>query len=469
VTDDAYENNDSFAAAYNLGTLTAARTLSSLKLVDSEDWFRFTTNSAGTSASSVSISFTNSQGNLQLALYNSSGALLSTSATTSNSETISLNGRAAGTYYVRVYGNAGATNPNYSLTVIPPTPVAPPPGANGFQITLSMTGLTTSQQAIFNQAAARWQQVIVGDLPSVTYMGQVVDDVLIATSAIAIDGVNGVLGQAGPDAIRSSTRLPYHGYMQFDTADLASMERNGTLLGVVIHEMGHVLGIGTVWANLGLISGAGGSNPLFVGAQATAAYNQIFGTAASGVPVENTGGAGTHDAHWRESIFGSELMTGWINYSGMPLSRVTVASLADMGYTVNMAIADAFTPTSAAVSLARQTSGTSGSSSRAVRTYANLVSADSPLAIPAPINVGVWTTVATRPLEGPRRIAALEMTRVQRRAMEAAIAYEWDRGTLDNDFGGDELYLPSSIAGRDSTAPTMFEAAWDDWALLPSN
>jgi hypothetical protein len=85
-----------------------------------------------------------------------------------------------------------------------------------------------------------------------------------------------------------------------------------------MHEMGHVLGIGTIWSSLGLLSGAGGSNPMFTGAQATAAYNQIFGTSASGVPVENSGGSGTRDAHWRESIFNTEQMKGWANGS-MPL------------------------------------------------------------------------------------------------------------------------------------------------------
>lgn len=365
TTDDAYENNDSFSAAYNLGTLTAARTVSSLKLVDAEDWYRFTTSAAGTSASSVSIGFQNTQGNLQLALYNSSGTLLSTSATTGNSETISLSGRAAGTYYVRVYGNFGATNPNYSLTVTPPTATTTPPPttSGGFQITLSMSGLTSSQQTIFNRAADEWEQVIVGDLPNATYRGQVVDDLLINASAISIDGVNGVLGQAGPDALRSGSRLPYHGIMQFDTADLANMERNGTLLGVVMHEMGHVLGIGTIWSSLGLLSGANTSNPTFRGAQATAAYNQLFGTSASGVPVENTGGSGTRDAHWRDSIFRNELMTGWVGPgTNLPMSRVTVASLADIGYTVNYAMADSYVPTSSMLASARSTSGTTSSS-----------------------------------------------------------------------------------------------------------
>jgi hypothetical protein len=176
---------------------------------------------------------------------------------------------------------------------------------------------------------------------------------LIHASSRSIDGAGGVLGQAGPDAFRSGSRLPYHGVMQFDSADMAAMERGGTLLGVVIHEIGHILGIGTIWQGLGLVSGAGTSNPIFRGAQATAAYNQLFRTAASGVPVENTGGAGTRDSHWRESIFRNEIMTGWIGPgTNLPISRITVASLADIGYQVNYAMADSFTPSSTSLAVA---------------------------------------------------------------------------------------------------------------------
>jgi hypothetical protein len=44
--------------------------------------------------------------------------------------------------------------------------------------------------------------------------------------------------------------------MQFDTADLASMQANGTLNDVITHEMGHVLGIGTIWTAKGVLSGS---------------------------------------------------------------------------------------------------------------------------------------------------------------------------------------------------------------------
>jgi hypothetical protein len=117
---------------------------------------------------------------------------------------------------------------------------------------------------------------------------------------------------------------------------------------VILHEMGHALGYGTVWTNLNLLahpSLSGGTDPHFTGGQATAAFNAVGGASYVGlkVPVENTGGAGTADAHWRESVFGNELMTGFVDAGVNPLSRVTVASMGDLGYTVNLADADPYT------------------------------------------------------------------------------------------------------------------------------
>ncbi|MCC7086991.1 MAG: hypothetical protein IT427_18480 [Pirellulales bacterium] len=230
--------------------------------------------------------------------------------------------------------------------------------AGSFNIQLDMSGLTSSQRDIFQRAADRWEQAIIGDLPQASYGGRTIDDLQISASARSMDGVNGILGQAGPDAFRPGSDLPFHGVMQFDSADLSSMQRSGLLLSVVMHEMGHVLGIGTIWEDLGLLSGAGDSNPIFTGSRATAAYNSLFGLNAGGVPVENTGGAGTADAHWRESVFSSELMTGWAGPgANLPLSRITIASLADLGYRVNMAAANSFTPSASGRSAARQAGG----------------------------------------------------------------------------------------------------------------
>jgi hypothetical protein len=208
-------------------------------------------------------------------------------------------------------------------------------------------GLTAKQQAAFRTAADRWATVIVGDLPDVLVDGELVDDVLILAQGKAIDGVGKILGQAGPSRLRPSgigagSLLPAKGRMTFDSADLASMEQKGTLIDVITHEMGHVLGIGTIWQDSDLLDGAGTQNPLFTGEGAMAEYGELRGGGPRPVPVENTGGPGTADGHWRESVFRNELMTGFVSTPGNPLSRVTVASLADLGYTVDLDAADRY-------------------------------------------------------------------------------------------------------------------------------
>lgn len=194
-------------------------------------------------------------------------------------------------------------------------------------------GLTPRQRAAFAAAADRWTSVVVGDLPDVELDGEVVDDVLIVAEGADIDGPGGVLGRAGPTHLRPGSMLPARGEMTFDAADLAVLESAGTLDDVIAHEMGHVLGIGTLWAAAGLLAGADTVDPVFTGAGAMAEYAALGGEGP--VPVENTGGPGTAGGHWRESRFGPELMSGFIGEPGNPLSRLTAASLGDLGYQVD--------------------------------------------------------------------------------------------------------------------------------------
>ncbi len=226
-----------------------------------------------------------------------------------------------------------------------PVDPPPPPVEPEFDIEINFLddSLNSSQQNVFIDAAARWEGIIIEDIPDVfvTDIG-LVDDVVIDVGAPEIDGVGGILGQAGPTAIRSDSFLPATGIMNFDMADVDDLEANGLLEDVILHEMGHVLGIGTLWGLNDFVIGAGTNDPQYVGSQATAEYNDLFGLNGSSIPVANTGGSGTRDAHWRESVFDNELMTGYIDAGDNPISRVTVASLADLGYEVNLAAADSY-------------------------------------------------------------------------------------------------------------------------------
>ena len=217
-----------------------------------------------------------------------------------------------------------------------------------------LTPVPASQQAVFQAAAARWADIILGDVPDLPltinagacFEGQppideVVDDIVIYVDVRPIDGVGNVLGAAGPCIVRAGSILPALSLIRLDAADVASMEVSGRLTPVVLHEMAHTLGFGgSVWGQRGLLSGAGTFNPVFTGANAVSAYAGIGG--GGYVPVENTGGPGTTDSHWRESVFGSELMTGFVNSGLNPLSMVTIGSLADLGYQVDYGTAESY-------------------------------------------------------------------------------------------------------------------------------
>jgi len=221
--------------------------------------------------------------------------------------------------------------------------------APGYSIEVRFVGgLNEAQKAAFKLAADRWSRVIVGDLPDVVVDGETISNLLILAEGAPIDGRGNILGQAGPTRLRpgnagAARLLPAKGEMTFDAADLAQMQADGSLNDVITHEMGHVIGIGTIWERKGFLEGAGTNNPTFTGPNATFEYGRLRGSPTPlPVPVANVGGPGTRDSHWREAVFGNELMTGTIAAAGNPLSRMTVASLQDLGYTVDLNAAEPY-------------------------------------------------------------------------------------------------------------------------------
>jgi subtilisin-like proprotein convertase family protein len=204
-------------------------------------------------------------------------------------------------------------------------------------------GLSSTQRDVFDLAAQAWREILVGDLPAVVVMGETVDDIVIEAQGVPLDGEGGVLGQAGPTWLRPGAPFPAWGVMSFDTADLARMEADGSLLAVILHEMGHVLGFGTIWDELGLRRGAGTLNPVFLGPSAMREFAALRGgVPPEPVPLANVGGIGTRDSHWREAVFGNELMTGFLDGVLNPISRLTVGAFEDMGYRVAYEAAGAY-------------------------------------------------------------------------------------------------------------------------------
>jgi hypothetical protein len=275
-------------------------------------------------------------------------------------------------------GSAGANSLEASQGALTPITYTATGATAQFNLEVRYFGAnvpTASQQAAFAAAEAAWESAIFGDLtdiplnfaqgeacggdpPDLPAINETVDDLVIFAKVDTIDGPGGILGQAGPCLVRTTGRLPVVGLMSFDDDDLAGLEGNGTLSSVVLHEMGHVLGFGTLWGptNLNLLADACPSpsgcttDPHFTGVRAIGAFDDIGGTAYTAgekVPVEDCVstpgpcGAGTLNGHWRESVFTTELMTGYIGTTA-PMSVITIASLLDMAYQVSYTAADPF-------------------------------------------------------------------------------------------------------------------------------
>jgi len=205
-------------------------------------------------------------------------------------------------------------------------------------IVVDVTNVPQPYRKPFGNAMQRLNAFITLSRRSVTIDGvtQLIG-IEIAAKVAPIDGLGGTLGRAGPTAVLQSDGLPVAGIMEFDIADVANMAANGTLEDVVVHEMAHCLGVGTLWSAKGLIRGAGTSNPTFIGGHALQEYRTLANDPTlTGIPLANTGGPGTREGHWRERTFGDELFTGYISGNVRAISRMSVASLRDLGYEVNM-------------------------------------------------------------------------------------------------------------------------------------
>lgn len=233
---------------------------------------------------------------------------------------------------------------------------------------------SASQKAAFQEAADIWSSLVIGDVADVPIdvaadfcsgishpsLSETVEDLLIlVTSYVPSD--DNILGSAGPCLSRSDGTTPgpkttVLGLMRFNSNRIDDLETDGLLVDTIVHEMGHVLGIGTNWGAafgfdlLDFVTGDGSDDcsfassfsvaPTYTGTSGVSEWFSLGGT--GNVPVEESGGSGTQCGHWDEETFSNELMTGFINFGPNPLSALSVASLEDINYVVDTTLADAY-------------------------------------------------------------------------------------------------------------------------------
>lgn len=241
-------------------------------------------------------------------------------------------------------------SPTKPLTLAPASPSSP------YSIELRYLGsITSKQKEAFELAKAKWQRVITSGIAvkSIIRKGSRVceqgpavadyeiQDLIIFVSILYIDGVDGTLAYAGPCVVLGG--MVRAGSMTFDSADVDGLIAGGMFTDTVLHEMGHILGIGTMWDDRGLITPASRAGlPLYLGAKGNEGLAQAGGPAGSQIKVENLGGGGTARGHWKDSVYATELMTGFLDQDS-PMSIFTIKSLLDLGYdSVNVEEADAY-------------------------------------------------------------------------------------------------------------------------------
>ena len=232
-----------------------------------------------------------------------------------------------------------------------------------FSINLQFNNdLDAQYQSAFTEAATFWESIII----DYRVNSPLLNGININATLTAIDGPGGVLGSAGPTDVLGGNVLlngdinPSHvlwatsGDMNFDIDDVDNLIVAGSFNNVIQHEMGHVIGLGTLW-NLDIGDGNIYNNVLspenqfqYVGVHALTAYQNEFDPDATFIPIEEGGGPGTAGGHWDEVDNGAgltgitdpdgrdmafELMTGWLNAPTF-LSETSIAQFKDIGYEV---------------------------------------------------------------------------------------------------------------------------------------
>lgn len=249
---------------------------------------------------------------------------------------------------------------------------------NMFQYTITNNSnsysLDSDDYSILSEAFNKWNNILTQDTRfSNTYTIQV---------SFKVDSLEtGILGGASVQSIY------YFGSFGFGdiftaTAEITmndlyldsmktSIREDGksTYYHVMLHEIGHLLGIGVYWSMSGAPVTTYVENNItkyyYTGQNALREYTSYIPDISHtiiGIPIEDNGGSGTQNVHAEEGEEGivssddryingvfhpglnTELMTGWMEGYPVstPLSRISLGFLHDMGFGVDYSQADNF-------------------------------------------------------------------------------------------------------------------------------
>jgi hypothetical protein len=272
-----------------------------------------------------------------------------------NASTAEISGvpTASGAFFFQVTATNGVVtvSERYAITIS-----TKPATAFNLWVTYNGGALPpVNMQAALSAALARWEEVITGDAgPPVTYSasafvagdcslvdatlfnGAFIEDVAILLAVGPIDGASKILARGGPCTFsRGAPPVTITGQILVDEVDAAAASVT-FLQDIIWHEIAHALGIGTFWQ--GMTTGVGTPTVRYNGTAGNAEWRTLGGP-SDGVPLEPDIGA-----HWDEAWFDGEIMTPKTEGPAvrMPISRMTIGALLDLGWTVALSAADAY-------------------------------------------------------------------------------------------------------------------------------
>jgi len=110
--DDAYEENNTLATAYDLAILeqTWLSTIDGMAIQRDSDWYKINIDPSTYKRVKIDCQFTHADGDIDIELYDSSGNLLISASGETDNEYIDFTVSGSGTHYIKVYyGNQGNT------------------------------------------------------------------------------------------------------------------------------------------------------------------------------------------------------------------------------------------------------------------------------------------------------------------------------------------------------------------------
>jgi hypothetical protein len=118
---DAHEPNNSLGQAAVVPSGDVELTELTIHSAVDEDYFHW--NAPATGPLTVSTAFTNTEGNVELYIYNIAGNLVAASESDQDGESITIDSFAGQLYFIKVDGSGLAVSPNYALRIDGPEPM----------------------------------------------------------------------------------------------------------------------------------------------------------------------------------------------------------------------------------------------------------------------------------------------------------------------------------------------------------